>query len=576
MDAEIARHRKQFLDGCIRNGYTPAVAEAVYRDIEFFANYGFNKAHAADYAMITCQTAFLKAHYPVEYMTALLSVSRNDTAKIALYTADCRRMSIPVLAPDVNSSGLDFTIESATNAQPPAPSPQPQSYSIRLGMGAIKNVGAGAVQVILDSRDQGGSFPSLDDFCQRVDLRQVGKRALEYLIKVGALDKFGERGQLLEGLDQVVNASASHFRAAESGQLSLFGVGGGFEGVTLPKAKNEISRRDRLAWEKELIGLYVSDHPLQPVMDQLQLVVTHYSQELNEEHDGKLVTMAGVVTNVRPHQTKKGDPMGFVSVEDLQGHLELVVFPRAWKEISPWVAVEQIVFIKGKVDAKGSGSAKILVDSLSREFKVTKALTPTRPMLPEAPAPWWDDELPLPTDEPEVPDDPSPTVAVELAAPVMNVTQAIPQPVEMLQVQATPVPAVMSVPVKVESHSGGNGKRLAPEAEVITQTKPAEKVYAVRETQAVYQMASAPSEPRCIVVTIQASGDKERDNRRMRRIHGLLTSYPGMDSFEFRIYEHDQRKYQLRFPNETTGYCPALAGQLTQLLGPDSVEIRTL
>ena len=398
---------------------------------------------------------------------------------------------------------------------------------------------------------------------------------MEYLIKVGALDQFGERGQLLEGLDQIVNASASHFRAAESGQLSLFGVAGGFAGVVLPKAKNEISRRERLAWEKELIGLYVSDHPLQPVMDQLHAVVTHYSQELNEEHDGQFVTMAGVVTNVRPHQTKKGDPMGFVSVEDLQGHLELVVFPRAWKDISPWVAIEQIIFIKGKVDAKGSGSAKILVDSLSREFKVTKPLTPARPMLMEAPSPWWDDELPLPTDETETLDDRSPVISVDLPAPAVSVTQAMPQPVAMLQ--AIPVPAeVVVAPMRVESNSGGNGKRLARAPEVQTRTKPMVNGYAVREAAGVYQPSPASSQPRCIVVTIQASGDKDRDTRRMRRIHGLLTSYPGLDFFEFRIYEHDQRKYQLRFPNETTGYCAALEGQLTQLLGPGSVEVRAL
>jgi DNA polymerase-3 subunit alpha len=587
IQAEIAKHKARFIEGTVANGYSPAVAEAIYGDIEFFANYGFNKAHAADYAMITCQTAFLKAHYPVEYMTALLSVSRNDTAKIALYTADCRRMNIPVLPPDVNSSGLDFTIEDQSpKSEVRSPKPEVQSHSIRLGMGAIKNVGAGAVQVILDSRDAGGQFQSLDEFCQRIDLRQVGKRALEYLIKVGALDKFGERGQLLEGLDQIVNASASHFRAAESGQLSLFGVGGGFEGVTLPKAKNEISRRDRLAWEKELIGLYVSDHPLQPVMDQLQLVVSHYSQELNEEHDGKLVTMAGVVTNVRPHQTKKGDPMGFVSVEDLQGHLELVVFPRAWKEINPWLAIEQIVLIKGKVDAKGSGSAKILVDSLSREFKVTKAVTPTRPMLMEEPAPWWDDELPLPTDEPEAPeapDIPSP-VAVDLPAPVVSLAQATPQPVERLQAMPAPV-AVMPSPVRVESNSNGNGKRIegggkwkveSQEPEILISAKTLDKIPAVREAAAVYSPSAASSEPRCIVVTIQASGNKEWDTRRMRHVHGIITSYPGLDRFEFRIYEHDQRKYQLRFPNETTGYCAALEGQLTQLLGPDSVEIRTL
>jgi DNA polymerase III subunit alpha len=601
IQAEIAKHKARFTEGTVKNGYSPAVAEAIYGDIEFFANYGFNKAHAADYAMITCQTAFLKAHYPVEYMTALLSVSRNDTAKIALYSADCRRMSIPVLAPDVNSSGLDFTIEEVRS-----PKSEVQSHSIRFGMGAVKNVGAGAVEVILDSRNEGGQFKSLDDFCQRVDLRQVGKRALEYLIKVGALDKFGERGQLLEGLDQIVNASASHFRAAESGQLSLFGVGGGFEGVTLPKAKNQIARRERLAWEKELIGLYVSDHPLQPVMDQLQAVVSHYSQELNEEHDGKLVTMAGVITNVRPHQTKKGDPMGFISVEDLQGHLELVVFPRAWKEISSWVAIEQIVLIKGKVDAKGSGSAKVLVDSLSREFKVTKALTPARPTveldrfdlknppnghdkqqtsLPEdflkfddqrGPAPWLDDELPLPTDELELSDDLSPVV--DLPTSTVSLPQAASQPLETLQASAVPA-GVIATTVKVESNSGngnGNGKRLVPAPEPPTPVKPKENVHTLREAPAVYQPAAAPSEPRCIVVTIQASGDKERDTRKMRRIHGLLTSYPGADRFEFKIYEHDQRKYQLRFPNETTGYCPALEGQLTQLLGPDSVEVHAL
>src|SRR6185436_942608 len=313
-------------------------------------------------------------------------------------------------------------------------------------------------------------------------------------------------------------------------------------------------------------------------------------QELNEEHDGKLVTMAGVVTNVRPHQTKKGDPMGFVSVEDLQGHLELVVFPRAWKEISSWVAVEQIVLIKGKVDAKGSGSAKILVDSLSREFKVTKPLTPARPTLrgdpdpfeqvkvdeprpttrptveeknepdrfewatfgdQRIPAPWLDDELPLPMDEPELSDDLGP-VAVDLPTSTVSLSPGEPQPVETLQASAVPA-GVSATAVKVESNSGngnGNGKRLVPAPELPTPVKPKENVHMLREAPvAVYQPASTPSEPRCIVVTIKSSGDKKHDARKMRRIHGLLTSYPDEDRFEFRIYEHDQRKYQLRFPN---------------------------
>jgi DNA polymerase-3 subunit alpha len=656
---EIARHRQQFIAGCLKNGYTAAVAEAVYGDIEFFANYGFNKAHAADYAMITCQTAYLKAHYPVEYMTALLSVARDDTAKVALYAADARRMGLTVLPPDVNYSGLDFTIEergqeaagqlsnghsaAASDAAHPTPNDQlpMANYSIRFGLAAVKNVGAGAVQVILEARERGGPFQSLSDFCQRVDLRAVGKRALECLIKVGAFEAFGHsRGQMLDGLDQIVNASASHFRAAESGQLSMFGGATDFGGVQLPKAKSEIQRREMLTWEKELIGLYVSDHPLQPVLGDLQAVVTHYSLQLGEDSNGQSVTMAGVVTSLRTHFTKKGDPMGFVSVEDLQGHLELVLFPRTWREVSPWLAVEQIVVIYGKVDAKGTGQPKILVDSLTRDFKVTRSAEDNRPPAPpepdrapyeprraspeparaqpqpagapravstaaasphpaarrvaefqpswddDGPPPWLDDELPLPDEDWQADDGPELAGAAPAQASVRPgngngqgepghaahgtgrtngsgapAGQTAATKTAATQGAASQLPARKAATGNGHAGNGANGGAGSRAA-----LRPPSPTTA----------AASGGPAQLVVITIESTGDKERDKRRLRRLHGLLTSYPGQDQFEFSVHDYDERSYQLRFPNDTTGYCPDLERQLYELFGPEAVSVRTL
>ncbi|MCS6883649.1 MAG: DNA polymerase III subunit alpha, partial [Chloroflexaceae bacterium] len=283
----LLKHQEKFVKGAVERGIPREVAEAIFHDWEEFARYGFNKSHAAVYGVIAVQTAYLKARYPVEYMTALLSAYKHDTDNVALYVEDCRALGIEVRPPDVNYSQIDFSIEdeepkprvggqesrAKTGGIVAAQSKiQNQKSAIRFGLAAIKNVGEGAVQVILNARAQGGRFRSLDDFCQRVDLRHVGKRALECLIKVGALDAFGERGELLDGLDQMINASAAHFRAQEAGQLTLFGGTGeaaGFSGVRLAKGKAVISQREKLKWEKELLGLYVSDHPLQAVIDKI-------------------------------------------------------------------------------------------------------------------------------------------------------------------------------------------------------------------------------------------------------------------------------------------------------------------
>ncbi|RLC66695.1 MAG: DNA polymerase III subunit alpha, partial [Chloroflexi bacterium] len=206
-------HQKMFLQGATQKGISEEVAAAVWGDIEFFARYGFNRAHATDYAVITAQTAYLKAHYPLEFMTALMTTERHNTEKIGFLIAECRRMGIEVLPPAINQSGMDFTIEDRESGAP----------AIRFGLGAVKNVGEGPIEVILAAREAGGPFRDLDDFCRRVDLRQVNRRALESLIKVGALRTFGTRAQLLSIVDNLIAASAKHHQAREVGQLSLFG-----------------------------------------------------------------------------------------------------------------------------------------------------------------------------------------------------------------------------------------------------------------------------------------------------------------------------------------------------------------
>ncbi len=256
---KLQKHRQKFIDGARGNGIQSDTSAAIFDDWEEFARYGFNKSHAVDYGVIAVQTGYLKVHYPVEYMTALLSVTKNDTAKVAFYVADCRRMGIAVEPPDVNASVWDFGIEDCSDG----------TAVIRFGLGAVKNVGYGPVDAILKARAD-GHFKDLNDFARRVDLRQVGKRALESLVKVGALDGFGARTALLESLDRILAVSGSHFRAVESGQMSLFGAHTGVvEEITLPPVSMDISRREVLNWERELIGLYVSDHPLSSVMADL-------------------------------------------------------------------------------------------------------------------------------------------------------------------------------------------------------------------------------------------------------------------------------------------------------------------
>src|SRR5688572_19388743 len=355
---DIDKHRDKFVKGAVRQGMEKDIAESIYSDWEEFARYGFNKSHAADYGVIAVQTAYLKSRYPAEYMTALLSANAGITEKVAWYVSEARSMGVRVLAPEINASGWDFEIEDLDNKP-----------NIRFGLGAIKNVGQGAVELIIQERKQNGKFNGLNDFVRRVDLRTVGKRALECLIKVGAMDSFGNRAALLASLDRIVAISSNHFRAAEAGQMSLFGAATGVvDEIRLPDVNN-VDKREMLNWERELIGLYISDHPLTPYQQIFAQVVSYFSGQLGEAQHEEKVRVAGLVTAVRPYMTKTNKPMGFVTLEDIQGNIELVLFPRTWQKTHEQLTVGQIIIVEGKADT-GSTPPKILVDEIRTEIKV--------------------------------------------------------------------------------------------------------------------------------------------------------------------------------------------------------------
>jgi DNA polymerase-3 subunit alpha len=355
---ELLEHREKFVAGAIERGIPRGAADKIFDDIEFFARYGFNKAHAADYAVITCQTAYLKAHYPVEYMAALLTVERHNTDKVGLLIGECRTMGVQVLPPDINQSDIQFTIEDADDGP-----------AIRFGLGAVKNVGEGPIEVILQARAEGGPYADIDDFCRRVDLRQVNRRALESLVKVGALRHFGQRAQLLAIIDRMMGLSSHTHQAAAVGQISMFDLGGfdapaaGSILYPLPEV-SEVSRREVLGWEKELVGVYVSEHPMQYLVHKLRDSVTCFLGQIDESMAGHMVTVVGMVNWIRQIYTKNGKPMAFVELEDVQGTVEVVVFPRTYEQTRDVWQIEKVVVVRGKVDIKGGNGPKIICEKV--------------------------------------------------------------------------------------------------------------------------------------------------------------------------------------------------------------------
>jgi DNA polymerase-3 subunit alpha len=338
----LRAQREKFVRQAAGRGVPPAVIDQVFAAFQPFERYGFNKAHATCYGLIAYQTAYLKANYPVEYMTSVLNAFRDNAEKVAGAIAECRRLGIEVLPPDVHRSGVQFAVE---------------GEAIRFGLLAVRNVGEGAIVALTTAREEGGPFHSLADLCARVDLRVANRRVLESLIRVGALVDLGHPAQLLDALDDAMAAGQVSQRDRLTGQASLFEIAGA--PGTLERALPEVSEvplKERLRWEKELLGLYLSDHPLGDIAEELATYVTAYAGEFGEELDQQRVIIGGVIVGLRPVITKARQTMAVATVEDLQGPIEVIVFPKVLEDTrSQWVE-ESIVLVGGRVDHKGDGS----------------------------------------------------------------------------------------------------------------------------------------------------------------------------------------------------------------------------
>ncbi len=551
-EKELKEQRDKFVDGAVARGMPRDKAEEIFSAIEYFANYGFNKAHSADYAMITCQTAFLKAYYPVEYMTALLSVERHRPDKVSVLVAECRRHGIPILPPSVNCSELDFTIEDGAEQQPGTDrGPQARSggsaalsnqgSAIRFGLGGIKNLGEGPLQLVLEARSAGGPFTGIGDFCRRVDLGQVNKRGLECLIKAGTLDVLGERAKLLAMMDRMMKLSALYHQASAIGQL-------GFEALA-PSASDDnalldgqffvppVSQKDILAWEKELLGTYVSEHPLQRLLNawggQRNRLYTPLDQ-VDDALKGHKVVIAGRVIRSRPTMTRKNEEMAFVELEDLSGSIDVVVFPRIFGNAKELLAEDRLVVMEGRVDVR-EGKVQVIADSVQdlAVVDITLAAGDGQDYLT------GDGQSPAAGNGRRPATGNGHSLSAGTSSPV-----------------SATAPRVADRP-----GDAGDGQNLAAGVSLSS------------TIGGGMGKAISPPKVRLLEINLRCSGDHDQDRQMMRRVYRMLEQRPGPDRFLFNIIS-DKGRVQLDFPNVTTRYEPELDEALRTALGENALYVQ--
>ena len=361
----LVEQRQKFIRGAITtNNVDKKTATQVWDFIEPFARYGFNRAHAACYAMIAYQTAYLKSTYPAEFMAALLTCDEGNTDRQAIEVADAVNMNIPVLAPDINESQRDFTVIDDEDGK----------AAIRFGLGAVKNVGHNAVSALIEERDENGVFKDLFDVFRRVNSKAVNKKSVESLAKCGALDSVAERNEVLENMEALLSFNRVLHKKQEQGQQNLFGDGSvtlGVPRITLVKAV-PAEKDDRLAWEKELLGLYISEHPLKEIHSQLQQIATPVSDVVGSKTSASL-RVACIISRITRIITKKGQPMLFVTLEDLTASIEVLVFPKLLADTEEiWVDGAKII-VEGKISDKDDDT-KLLADKVWPLTKETLAM----------------------------------------------------------------------------------------------------------------------------------------------------------------------------------------------------------
>jgi len=366
-EKEVMKKQQQlFIKGAVKNNIDKQTANEIYDLIAYFAGYGFNKSHSVSYAFISYQTAYLKAHYPVEYMAALLTSIMQNTDKVVKYIKECQNINLKILPPDINESLIDFTVV--------------DRGKIRFGLAAVKNVGKGAIENIIQERTENGPFISLFDFCKRVDLKTMNRRVIESLIKCGAFNSTeSKRAQLLSVLEKAINLGHEIQREKRNGQTNLFALmGKGTQSqqqddIPLPDIE-EFSDQELLTMEKETLGFYLSHHPLEDYQDKLKQIVTANSSQLHQFKDKSNLILGGIITALRKKTTKNGNMMAYFVLEDLEGTTDVIVFPKTYEDFKEAMTEENVVVLEGRLDA-AEFNVKILAESVTPidNYKIKKS-----------------------------------------------------------------------------------------------------------------------------------------------------------------------------------------------------------
>ncbi|MFN0071820.1 MAG: DNA polymerase III subunit alpha, partial [Chloroflexota bacterium] len=537
---EMQRERGHFVEGAQTQGYKKDVAEKLWEYIEPFAGYAFNKAHAVCYAYVAYQTAYFKANYPVEWMAAVLTTEALDTVKVVSVIGECRRLGVPLLPPSVNRSTTRFSVEQIPDdgrggVSPPDQDGEPR-LGIRYGLAAVKNVGEGAVELLIAERATNGPFLTFEELCRRVDLRTVNKRVIEALIKCGAMDEFGERAQLLAAVDQCMAAGQRDQKAMGAGQTSLFDFGDAASTpsvtVSLPSV-TPAGADQRLIWEKESLGLYFSEHPFEQASRWLSSRVTADTSQVGPEMNGEMVTVAGIITEARRIITKRNDTMARVVLEDLHGSVEVIAFPKTFERTSEAWQEDAIVIVQGKVELREE-QVQIICENAER-WTIPEGQEPPPPLFSQSQ---------------QAADHSSNGngYGYQTARPSTNGNG------------------------KNGSHgkSGANG--TAKHTTNGASRSPASEGVS-GQTAGQRRSADDGRPPISMKLTLRRTGDSRADIQILEKLHTLLQAASGHDPYELELVS-DQKRVRIQASDTHTRFSDDLEIALRRLLGPENVVVQ--
>jgi DNA polymerase-3 subunit alpha len=362
---EMAAQRDRFVRGAHERGFPPKKIEKIFDLMAQFAGYGFNKSHSAAYALLAFHTAYLKTHYPVEFMAALLTSVTGSTDDVVKYIKECREMEIAVEPPDINVSDANFT---------------PHGEAIRFGLAAVKNVGRNAIDSIVEARTKKGRFTSIFDFCERVDLRLLNKRVLESLVKSGAMDSFGRRAQVMTALDKAIEQSQKAQRDAESGQHGLFGVFEPEQNTNAERLPNtpDWDEHTRLSYEKEILGFFITGHPLEKYADKLADFHAKTVEEVmtmkSTPRGGEEILVGGILAGVKSAKSRKGEMYAQGGLEDITGKVNILIFSEAYKRLQEKMKLDVPVLVRGSVRAEEGSNATLTLSDITPLEEATPKL----------------------------------------------------------------------------------------------------------------------------------------------------------------------------------------------------------